>query len=442
MSLKTRLLQIAKYVINNRKRVIVLSLSAVGIFVLGWLAAHLNWELLFKGQPEPVATVVPEVAYDEFEFPVDSFDTEEVEIRRNQFLSDILTDKGVSLATVDRIAKEYRNVFDVRDMKAGNSLFFYYTPDSLRQLQYMVYKKSPAEYVVYNFRDSLQVELKKKEIRSEVAYMEGVITSSIWNAVVDQGVSIGLVAEISSVFQWMIDPLSVNKGDRFEVIFENQMVDGVSIGVGKVLAAKFLYGRKWFEAYYFEQNGSSSYFNEKGESLKRAFLKFPFNPKTLFRISSRYTSSRMHPILRIRRPHYGVDYAVAQGTPVVSIGDGKVIMKGWTSGGGNTLKIKHNGTYTTGYMHLRGFARGITTGSSVKMGEVIGYVGMTGLATGPHLDFRIWKNGKPVDPLKVESPPVEPVEKNLRPQFDSIVRNYQQEFLRYQSEIKGTSGTL
>jgi murein DD-endopeptidase MepM/ murein hydrolase activator NlpD len=139
----------------------------------------------------------------------------------------------------------------------------------------------------------------------------------------------------------------------------------------------------------------------------------------------------MHPILRIRRPHYGVDYAVPSGTPVVSIGDGKVIQKSYQGGGGNTLKIKHNGTFTTGYMHLKGYPPGISAGSSVRQGQVVGYVGTTGLSTGPHLDFRIWENGKPVDPLKVESPPVEPVDPKLRPVYDSIVKSYQNEFAKY-----------
>jgi len=429
-------------VLHNKKLIILFSSIGLGLIILGWIAGHLNWELIFKKEVVEAPMIVQPVVYDEFEFPVDSFDTEDIEVRQNQFLSDILISRGVTLGTVDRIAKEFRTVFDVREIKAGNELHFYYTTDSLRQLRHMVYKKSAAEYVVYHLGDSLYVDLKKKEIRTEVTYMEGVIESSLWNAVRDQGVSNTMVAEIASVFAWMIDPLSLNKGDRFEVIFENQTVDNVSIGVGKVLAAKFLYGKRWFEAYLFDQDGNSSYFNEKGESLKRAFLKIPFNPKTLFRISSKFSNSRLHPVLRIRRPHYGVDYAVPTGTPVVSIGDGKIIQKSYDKGGGNMLKVKHNGTFTTGYMHLSRYAAGIGVGSSVQMGQTIGYVGSTGLATGPHLDFRIWQNGKPVDPLKVESPPVEPVNPKYRTEFDSIVKSYQKEFEKYKAEIKGTAGTL
>jgi murein DD-endopeptidase MepM/ murein hydrolase activator NlpD len=144
----------------------------------------------------------------------------------------------------------------------------------------------------------------------------------------------------------------------------------------------------------------------------------------------------MHPVLMYRRAHYGVDYAAPTGTPVQAIGDGRVIMRGWDRGGGNVVKIKHNAMYTSAYMHLSRFGPGITVGSNVQQGQVVGYVGSTGLSTGPHLDFRIWKNGQPVDPLKVESPPVEPVAEKYRPAYDSVVRYYQSEFERFKTGLQ------
>jgi murein DD-endopeptidase MepM/ murein hydrolase activator NlpD len=442
MDLKNQVINFFTRILVNRKRAIWFSSVFVALTAVIWLAANLNWTLVFGPEPEPVPVAAPVVNYDEFEMPVDSFSTENIVIRSDQFLSEILQTRGISLATVDRIAKEFRGIFDVREMKQGNELHFYYTPDSLRQLSYMIYKKSAVDYVVYQFSDSLSVKLKQKEVITSVCYMEATIRSSIWNAIVDQGTHIGMVAEIAGVFQWMIDPTSLNKGDRFEVIYENQTVDNEAIGIGKVLAARFLYGKRWFEAYHFMQNGVESYFNEKGESLKRAFLKAPFDAGKLYRVSSKFTGSRMHPILRIRRPHYGVDYAVPAGTEVVSIGDGKVIQKGWDRGGGNVLKIKHNGTFTTGYMHLKGYGPGISVGTSVRQGQVVGYVGSTGLSTGPHLDFRIWENGKPVDPLKVESPPVEPVDPKLRPAYDSIVNNFRAEFERYKTTVADSANSF
>lgn len=433
MSSKDKAIILLKRALENKKRIILFGSLAFALIILGWIAGHLNWEMIFQKDQGTLPVTVQPILYDGFEMPVDSFDVETISIRSNQFTSEILLERGVSMGTIDRLAKEFMYVFDLRKMKAGNRLNFYYTPDTLHQLQYMIYEKNASEYVVYNFTDSLQVNLKRKEIKTEVSYLEAVITSSIWNALKDKGVPTEMVAEIASVFQWMVDPTSLDKGDRFEVIYENRTVNNESIGMGKIFAAKFLHGKRWLEAYYFEQNGASSYFNEKGESLKRAFLKAPFDPKTLFRVSSRFTGSRMHPILRIRRAHYGVDYAVPSGTPVVSIGDGKVIQKSYVGGGGNTLKIKHNSTFTTGYMHLKGYPAGISAGSFVKQGQVVGYVGTTGLSTGPHLDFRIWQDGKPVDPLKVESPPVEPVDPKLRPVYDSIVKSYQNEFVKYKN---------
>jgi murein DD-endopeptidase MepM/ murein hydrolase activator NlpD len=442
MAFTDRGLLLLKNLFSTRKRIILSILTLTGLILAIWVAAHLDWRMIFAGTPEEIVIPVKPVKIDEFDIPVDSFSRESITIRSDQFLSEILVARGISMGTIDRIAKEFRPVFDVREIREGHELHFYYTQDSLRELDQMIYQKNPADYVVYSFRDSLSVCIKHKEIETKVCYMEATITSNIWNAVKDQGVTIAMVAEIAGVFQWMIDPTSLNKGDQLEVIYENQTIDGESIGLCNVLAARFLYGKKWFEAYNFEQNGINSYFNEKGESLRRAFLKWPFSAKKTFHVSSRFTGSRMHPILRIRRPHYGVDYAAPAGTEVVSIGDGKVIFKGWDRGGGNTLKIKHNGQFTTQYMHLRGFASGVNAGSSVQQGQVIGYVGSTGLSTGPHLDFRVYENGKPVDPLKVESPPVEPVDPKLRPQYDSIVKVFKGEFEKFKSATSAVRDSL
>ena len=415
----------------KRRHYIITVLTSVGLIAIGWVAGHLNWDLIINGEPAPAPVIVQQATNDEFDMPVDSFSIETIYVRANQFPSEILSDRGVSMGTIDRLSKEFNWVFDLRRMKAGNQLNFYYSPDSMHQLQYMIYEKSVSEYVVYNFKDSLQVNLKKKEIKTQVCYTEVVIKTTLWDALADEGLPFSMITEIEKVFQWMIDLYSLNRGDRFEVIYQNLSINNESIGIGDIYAGKCLYGKKWFEAYQFEQNGVISYFNEKGESLRRAFLKAPLST---VHITSKFTNSRLHPILRIRRPHYGVDYAAPTGTPVVSIGDGKVIEKGHNGGGGNTLKIKLNNTFTTGYMHLSGYAKGISVGAAVRQGDVVAYVGSTGLSTGPHLDFRIWQNGKPVDPLKVESPPVEPVDSKLRHAFDSIVKVYRGEFDRYKKE--------
>ena len=186
------------------------------------------------------------------------------------------------------------------------------------------------------------------------------------------------------------------------------IVDKDTFGIGKIFAARFNHIGTEYNAYYFEQDSVGEYFDEEGKSLRKTFLKAPLKFK---RISSRFSNSRYHPVLKIRRPHHGVDYAAASGTPVHTIGDGVIIRKGYQKrGGGNYLTIKHNGTYSTTYMHLRGFAKGISVGKTVKQGDLIGYVGQTGLATGPHLDFRVYKNGHAINPLKLKSPSAKPVD--------------------------------
>jgi murein DD-endopeptidase MepM/ murein hydrolase activator NlpD len=250
---------------------------------------------------------------------------------------------------------------------------------------------------------------------------------------IDSGTDPNLANELSEIYAWTIDFFGIQKGDLYRVIYEDLMVDGESIGIGDVLAANFNHYGSDNYAFYFEQHDEWDYFDERGQSLRRTFLKAPLRFR---RISSRFSYSRLHPVLKIRRPHTGVDYAASAGTPVHTIGDGYILEKGYDrKGGGNYIKVKHNGTYTTVYMHLQGFARGITTGKQVKQGEVIGYVGSTGLATGPHLDFRVYRNGKAIDPLKMESPPAKPVDSiylmdfhylrdSLTPVLDTITIGY------------------
>jgi murein DD-endopeptidase MepM/ murein hydrolase activator NlpD len=212
---------------------------------------------------------------------------------------------------------------------------------------------------------------------------------------------------LADVYAWTIDFYGLQKGDNFTVTYEEVYVEQKMIGIDKILASRFQHNGKDFFAYRFEQNGKGEFFDEKGQSLQRSFLKAPLK---FSRISSRFSKSRMHPILRIARPHYGVDYSAPKGTPVVALGDGRVQEVTYKGGYGKFVSIRHNSVYTTTYAHLSGYARGIKAGMHVSQGQVIGYVGSTGLSTGPHLDFRVYKNGSPTDPLRMESPPAKPVE--------------------------------
>lgn len=362
---------------------------------------------------------IPKMVYG---IDVDTFTVITDKVKKNEFLSDILLRYGISYGDIDHIARNTKDVFDVRKIVAGNRYSIICTTDSLKEALYFAYELSASQYVLYCFIDSIVAQRGEKEIITVEDTITGVIESSLWNAMVDSEADPNLANELSEIYAWTIDFFGLQKGDTYKAIFGEQFVDGNYIGLADVTASMFYHGGDSLYAFYFEQNGKGDYFDENGNSLQRTFLKAPLR---FTRISSGFSHSRLHPVLKIRRPHHGVDYAAASGTPVYSVGDGTVIKKGYQKrGGGNYIKIKHNGTYSTTYMHLKGYARGIKVGDHVKQGELIGYVGSTGLATGPHLDFRFYRNGKPVNPLKVESPPSLPIDTANRAAFDSVVGVY------------------
>lgn len=224
-----------------------------------------------------------------------------------------------------------------------------------------------------------------------------------------------MAINIADVFAWQIDFYDVKEGDSFRVLYDIAYIDDTTaLNISGIQGAIFTHQGKDFVAIPFTQDSVSEYFDQDGNSLRKAFLKAPLD---IFRITSRFTNARFHPILKRYRAHHGVDYAAPVGTPVKSIGAGTIIAKGYQNGGGNFLKVKHNSVYTTTYMHLSKFAKGIQVGSHVQQGEVIAYVGSTGLSTGPHLDFRVHKNGQPINPLNMEAPPSLPVKAELRDSF-------------------------
>jgi murein DD-endopeptidase MepM/ murein hydrolase activator NlpD len=348
-----------------------------------------------------------------FNLPVDSFTVVPGQVRSGQNLSDILMKQGISMTEIDAISKKSILTFDVRKMKINNPYYFFMSKKQPLKVEYFIYEINPVDYVVYDLSDSLRIYKEKKPIETLIKSASGTITSSLWNALESQALDYNIALSLSEIYAWSIDFYGLQKGDKFRLVYEENFVYGKSIGIGRIFAAQFVHAKEDFYAFLFTQNNEDSYFDDKGKSLKKAFLKAPLK---FSRISSSFSAHRFHPVLKIYRPHFGIDYAAPTGTPVVSIGDGTVIAKAYqATGGGNYLKIKHNSVYTTSYMHLSGYGPGISNGVRVRQGQVIGYVGMTGLASGPHLDFRVFFNGSPIDPLKVKAPPTEPVaEKNMK----------------------------
>lgn len=350
-----------------------------------------------------------------FGIPADSFNVISGRIKRNGFLSQILLEHGITMKEIDQVVRNSDTIFDVRKVRAGNNYTLFCDTDSIARARYLVYEHDPTTCYVFSFRDSLNITPFKKEIRKIIRYSSGTIETSLWETMISGGLHPTLAVELSNIFAWTVDFFGLQKGDSFKVIYEELFIDDKSLGAGRIFGAQFTWAGKTTMAIPFIQEGRESFFDSDGTSLRKAFLKAPLQ---FSRISGRFSSSRFHPILRIRRPHYGVDYAAPIGTPVVAIGDGRVVSAETENGSGKIVRIVHNSVYTTAYLHLSRFGEGIYPGAFVKQGHIIGYVGSSGLSTGPHLDFRFYMNGSPVDPLSIEAPPVEPVLEENRGKFE------------------------
>lgn len=349
--------------------------------------------------------------------PIDSFTIEKGIVRRNQTLGQILLNYSLPEGGMAQLVNYTDGAFNVRKVRMGNNYTVFLSKDSLSHLQYLVYEHTPVDYVVFDFTDSLKVDVMQKEIITEEKRVNSKIENSLWETVTHHDIDPNVALELSEIYAWTIDFFGLQPEDSFSIIYDDLYVDSAEIGMGTIHAAYFRHAGKDLYAIPFVQDSVLSFFDADGNSLRRAFLKAPLR---YTRISSRYSGARLHPILRIVRPHYGVDYAAPVGTPVYSIGDGRIIEAAYKSGNGRYVKITHNSVYTSQYMHLRNFATGIKAGVYVKQGDLIGYVGSTGLSTGPHLDFRVYRNGSPIDPLKMESPPVEPIKPANLAAFDSV----------------------
>lgn len=349
----------------------------------------------------------------------DKYKVESSEIAQGETLGQILNRHGVSARQIDRLDRASKDIFPLREIRAGHSYTAFIHEDSLEtRLDYLVYEENMSKYVVFWFGDdSVHVEKGEKEYEIRRLKRTAVIESSLWEAIVGAGMPAALASEMEDIYQSTVNFFTIQKGDRFTVIYDERYIDTLSAGVGRVWGAKFYYEGKEFYAIPFRQEGKIAYWDQDGNSLKKLML---ITPLKFTRISSGFSYARKHPIYHTYRAHTAIDYAAPKGTPVHAVADGTVTFKGWGGGGGNTLKIKHNNGFETGYLHLSGYAKGLNRGSRVVQGQTIGFVGSTGASTGPHLDYRVWKNGKPINPLKIPQEPGKPIEKASRERFDYV----------------------
>ena len=358
-------------------------------------------------------TIIYGIIADDYKIETDS-------VGKGETMGKILNRYGISPAKIDELDKAAKNVFPLKQIRADRPYTAFLVSDSVAgdRLDYLVYEKDLIEYVVFGFKnDSITVQKGEKEVTIRRQMRSSTIESSLWGAIMRDSLPYSLAAEMEDIYQWTVDFFGIQKGDHFTVIYDEKLIDTTHVGIGRIWGAKFNHAGKDIYAIPFKQDGKIQYWEWNGASLRKQLLKAPLK---FSRISSRFSRARLHPVHRVYRPHLGVDYAAPSGTPVHAVADGVVTFKGWGGGGGNTLKIKHAGNLMTGYLHLKGYAKGIKQGSRVRQGELIGYVGSTGTSTGPHLDYRIWKNGVAIDPLKVPQEPAEPIKKENMADFEQL----------------------
>ncbi|MDZ7757584.1 M23 family metallopeptidase [Rhodohalobacter sp.] len=341
---------------------------------------------------------------------------EESAIRRNESLYTILRKHDIDPQTIYNIQQKATGIINLRRMIPGQKYRIYKNEGEAFA---MVWHQSKVNYAIINWLDDIHVETGMVPINKEEAKVTGVITSSLYETVVDAGVSRRLGAELADVFGWEIDFFGLRSGDHFKVIYENLYANGEYLGIGDIIAAEFQHRGRVYKAYYFENESRRGFFNENGDSMQKELLKAPFRYSQ--RISSNFSNSRFHPILNQRRPHYGTDYAAPTGTPIISVGEGVVIEAQRRGGNGNIVQIRHNNSYKTAYLHLNGFAPGIRQGAKVEQGQVIGYVGQTGLATGPHLCYRLYVDDRPVNSITVDLPAADSLEEKYYEEFRHVV---------------------
>jgi murein DD-endopeptidase MepM/ murein hydrolase activator NlpD len=355
-----------------------------------------------------------------FGFNPDSLRCVQGEVKNGQFFSNLLTSLGMSAQDGYNLTMACADVFDVKTLRVGNPYKAYYTDDDA--LKYIVYEDSRTSDIVFACQPPYQAHICEKPVTVETRYADVTINNSLWVDMRNAGVSSYLILSLSDIYAWTVDFFGLQKGDRFRVLYEEKVCDGEVVAVDTVRYAVFTRGKEDLPSVMFDQkDGGNIYWNEKGESMRKAFLKAPLK---FSRISSGFSYARKHPVTRRVQPHTGIDYAAPKGTPVMTIGDGVITSMKYEGAGGNTIRIRHNSVYSTAYLHLSGYAKGLKTGQRVRQGQVIGYVGSTGRSTGPHLDFRVWKNGSPINPLKMDSPPAEPLKSEFKDEFEGAYKKY------------------
>ena len=351
--------------------------------------------------------------------PEDSLIVTKSRIRRNQFLAEILQSNGVPGENIHELNQRAEGVIDLRKIKSGKSYSLIRNGDSSSSPRVLIYEDNPIDEYAFYLEDSIYVEHIKNPVDTQTNTLAGTIRNSLYMTIMDLGANPELVHKLSEIYDWEIDFFHLDMNDQFRIIYDELFVGGESIGIHRIHAAEFTHKATPFQAFHYPLENEEDYYDETGQSLRKTFLKSPLRYS---RISSRYSGRRFHPVLKRYKSHRGTDYAAPTGTPIYSVGDGVITEARYAKYNGNYVKIRHNSVYSTQYLHMSKIKSGIRPGKTVKQGEVIGYVGSTGLANGPHCCFRFWKNGYQVDHQREKIPATKPVPEEELEQYLTFIK--------------------
>ncbi len=389
--------------------------TLIALALVGMIASSMFSDKNKDHTSIPVDTIAEAPVVSTFGFNASDFHIEKMTIMPNQFLANILQDREITYDQIQSLVKNSADIFSVRSFRSGKDLTFI-REDECDAPKYMIYEPSPLTYIKYEFEEEI-VNVEKVERQIDLCTDEafGKIESSLSATMSGLGLGMGLISKMEDALASSVDFYHLQKGDEFKIVFEEIFVDGEKIKEGNILGAYFKNDQGEHYAVHFENDRYSGYYDMEGHPTKGAFLRAPVK---YARISSGYNLRRFHPIKKRTIPHLGTDYAAPRGTPIISVSDGVVTKVSYTKNNGKYVKIRHDKTYETQYLHMNGFAKGIKAGSKVKQGQTIGYVGSTGLATGPHVCFRFWKNGKQINHRRENFPPADPLPDTDLPEFN------------------------
>ncbi len=389
--------------------------------------------LVACGEKEEKPTPVQEVKLpveppaQAYGYVLDDYVVERDTVKSGDSFGKILFESHVGYGTIQQISDTIQEVFDTRKIQVGKPYVLLKSKDTTETAQVFIYEKNKEDYVVVDFQDGVVAEEKSHPVTIVEKEISGIISSNLSSTFDELDTNVLVAYRMADIYAWTIDFFKLQEGDRFKVIYEERFVnDTVPAGIGRIKASVFEHKGKSVYAYYFQNDslpGGSDYYDENGDNLRRAFLKGPlkFN-----RVSSRYNLKRRIKYYGYKvRPHKGTDFAGAIGTPILATADGTVIKSERRGGNGNYVKIRHNGTYETQYLHMQ--KRIARVGDYVRQGEVIGTIGMTGNTGGPHVCYRFWKNGRQVDPFREDLPASEPLADYLKPIYDSVMQPLQRQ---------------